>query len=186
MSEKKELRAKGKDILSELHGAERENKVKQIHQALFNSKSYQNASVIGCTISQEHEIDTTPIIKQAWKDGKTIAVPKCNPKQKELIFRTLTSFDQLETVYFGLKEPMEQETEEVDKERIDLMLVPGLIFDRRGYRIGYGGGFYDRYLANYNQTTIALATEEQLIDQVPNDSYDIPVQHFITEMGLRY
>jgi len=186
MSEKKELRTKGKEILYKLNGIEREDKVKYIYNTLFNTTSYQNASVIGCTISQDHAINTTPIIKQAWKDGKTIAVPKCNPKQKELTFRHLTSFDQLETVYFGLKEPMEQATEIVNKERIDLMLVPGLMFDQRGYRIGYGGGFYDRYLEDYNQTTIALATEEQLLCRVPNDPYDIPVQHLITEAGLRY
>jgi len=186
VSTKKDLRTKGKDILSNLIGAERESKVTNIHKALFNTSSYQNAKVIGCTISQEHEIDTKPIIEKAWKDGKTIAVPKCNAKQKELTFRKLTSFDELETVYFGLKEPKEEKTEVVTKERIDLMLVPGLIFDYRGYRIGYGGGFYDRYLEQFNQTTIALATEEQLIHQVPNDSFDIPVQHLITELGLRY
>ncbi|KGX85025.1 5-formyltetrahydrofolate cyclo-ligase [Pontibacillus marinus] len=186
MGTKKDLRTKGKDILSNLVGTERESKVINIHKALLNTSSYQNAKVIGCTISQEHEIDTKPIIEQAWKDGKTIAVPKCNAKQKELTFRKLTSFEELETVYFGLKEPKEEETEVVTKERIDLMLVPGLMFDQRGYRIGYGGGFYDRYLEYFNQTTIALATEEQLMNQVPNDPFDIPVQHLITELGLRY
>lgn len=184
--EKKQLRTKGKDILSKLIGTQRNDVESSIHKTLFDSSYYQQATVIGCTISQAHEIDTSPIIEQAWKDNKEIVVSKCYPKQKELSFRKLTSFKQLETVYFGLKEPKEEETEEMGKERIDLMIVPGLLFDERGYRIGYGGGFYDRYLSDFEQTTIALATEEQLVQKVPNDPFDIPVHHLITELGFRY
>jgi len=186
MEDKKQLRNKGKDILSNLLGADRGNKVDRIHEALWNTRSYKEASVIGCTISQDHEIDTSAIIQQAWKEGKKVVVPKCNAKEKELIFREIISFNQLETVYFGLQEPKVEETSVVDKHQIDLMLVPGLMFDERGYRVGYGGGFYDRYLKDFKHTTIALATEEQLLHRVPNDVFDIPIQHVITENGLRY
>lgn len=186
MEDKKTLRQVGKQLLQRLSDQEKEQVTKQIHHHLFESDQWKHASVIGCTISQSHEIDTHTIIKKAWEEQKRVVVPKCIAHQKELVFRELLSFEQLETVYFGLKEPIESETKEVTKDTIELMLVPGLIFDSSGYRIGYGGGFYDRYLKHFKNKTIALATESQLVDEVPISTYDIPVHHLITEKGFRF
>lgn len=183
---KKELRKKGKELLRSVTGSDKISTNEKIHNHLFQSMMWKEASLIGCTLSQDHEIDTYTIIKQAWKEGKTVAVPKCNPSEKALIFRKLTSFDQLESVYFGLQEPIEEKTQGIERDSIDLMIVPGLIFDCKGYRVGYGGGYYDRYLANFKNTTVALATDSQVTEDVPKDEYDIPVQHLITESGFRF
>ncbi|WP_160848327.1 5-formyltetrahydrofolate cyclo-ligase [Pontibacillus yanchengensis] len=183
---KKELRKKGLDILKSLVGEERNKISTEIEKSLYQTELWKKSNVIGITISQAHEIDTYPVIKNAWEDGKQVAIPKCYPKQNQLVFYQFTSFDDLETVYYGLKEPIMEKTKELHRDEIDLMIVPGLLFDNRGYRIGYGGGYYDRYLVHFPNHTIALATNRQLVEEVPNDVYDIPVQHLITESGVIY
>ena len=107
------------------------------------------AANIGVTISRFPEVDTQPIIEAAWKWENKIAVPKCIRETKEMDFRLLTSFDELETVYMDLLEPIVEQTESMGKEEIDLQIVPGVVFSNEGYRIGFGGGYYDRYLKDY-------------------------------------
>lgn len=164
---------------------EKKQKEQEIYLALLNSKLWDQASTVGCTISQAHEVDTAPIIDLAWKEGKKVVVPKCTPKESRLDFHQLTSYDQLETVYFGLQEPVPTLCPVSEPNSIDLMLVPGLIFDLEGYRIGYGGGYYDRYLATYANETVALATEAQVVSSVPHEEYDVPVRNLVTEKGFR-
>ncbi|KGP72969.1 5-formyltetrahydrofolate cyclo-ligase [Pontibacillus yanchengensis] len=183
---KKELRKMGLDILKSLVGEERSNISTEIEKSLYQTDLWRQSNVIGVTISQVHEINTYPLIKKAWEEGKQVAIPKCFPKQNQLVFYQLTSFDELETVFYGLKEPIVEKTKKLHKNDIDLMIVPGLLFDYNGYRIGYGGGYYDRYLVDFPNYTVALATNRQLIEEVPYDVYDIPVQHLITESGMRY
>lgn len=143
---------------------------------------WKHARTIAITISQGFEWDTKPIIEAAWAEGKRVCVPKCEPKEKKLAFHSFTSYDQLEVVYYNLLEPKPDETEVFEKNSIDLIIVPGLLFDKRGYRVGFGGGFYDRYLAGYKNRTVSLVSEEiQLVDEVPNESFDIPVECIVTE-----
>src|SRR5699024_7389164 len=108
---------------------------------------------------------------------------KCFPKEKRLVFYKFTSYDELEIVYYNLKEPRPLKTNEMDKDHIDLIIVPGLVYDQEGYRIGFGGGYYDRFLANYANETVSLAGQIQMVTNVPSESFDIPVNHIITENG---
>ena len=101
-----------------------------------------------------------------------------------MTFRFLTDFGQLEKVYNDLHEPIEDETEVALKNELDLIIVPGIAYDRLGYRIGFGGGYYDRFLQNYNGTTISLLLQEQLYDQLPHESFDQPVQRLILPNGV--
>ena len=96
-------------------------------------------------------------------------------------FRILTSFDELETVYIDLLEPIVEQTESIGKEQIDLLIVPGVVFSNDGYRIGFGGGYYDRYMTDYKGATISLAFHSQVNHEVPIEAHDIPVQKIITE-----
>lgn len=155
----------------------------QIAHRLYENTYWKTAATIGITISKGKEVNTYPIIQQGWEEGKKIAVPKCYPKEKRMEFRYIHSFDQLESVYFGLKEPIVAETELCEAKEIDLMIVPGIVFDPKGYRIGYGGGYYDRYLKHFHQQTISLAFSCQIIDKIPFDDHDIPVKQIITEIG---
>lgn len=181
--DKVQLRARGKQIMANFSTEEKNTIEHELAEHLYNSMIFKQASTIGITISQKNEWSTTAIIERAWKEGKRVTVPKCDPGPKHLNFYQLDSFDQLETVYFGLQEPDPSRCEHVDRETIDLIIVPGLVFDLHGYRIGYGGGFYDRYLSGYKGETVALASKEQVVKNLPHEKFDIPVNHLITEDG---
>ncbi len=155
-----------------------------IKDRLIDSVEFQNAKTIGITISRFPEISTRPIIEAAWAAGKKVAVPKCVQKTKEMDFRLLTSFDELEIAYFNLQEPIMSETEAVCKQDIDLQIVPGIAFSPGGYRIGFGGGYYDRYLADFEGNMVSLALEVQIEDEVPRESHDIPVDKIFTDKQI--
>ncbi|WP_099158509.1 5-formyltetrahydrofolate cyclo-ligase [Virgibacillus ndiopensis] len=166
----------------------KENEKRAIEQKLKHylttSAAWENATTIGITVSQGFEWNTKPLIEEAWEQGKIVCVPKCEPKEKLLTFYQLKSYDQLEIVYYNLLEPKPKETKKVDKNDIDLLVVPGLVFAKNGIRIGFGGGYYDRYLTNFLNQTISLASIHQLVDSLPFESFDIPVNQLVTENGI--
>ena len=129
-------------------------------------------------------MDTRPIIEAAWKLGKKIAVPKCENQTREMDFRLINSYDNLEKVYFDLQEPIIKETVSIKKDDIDLQIVPGVVYASNGYRIGFGGGYYDRYLIDYKGDMVSLAFEKQTGQAVPFEAHDIPVQKIFTENGI--
>lgn len=151
---------------------------------LFNSSEFLNATTIGVTISRFPEVDTRPIIEAAWKLGKKIAVPKCENQTREMDFRLINSYNNLEKVYFDLQEPIIKETVSIKKDDIDLQIVPGVVYASNGFRIGFGGGYYDRYLIDYKGTIVSLAFEKQTRQTVPFEVHDIPVQKIFTENGI--
>lgn len=150
---------------------------------LIASELWQRAETIGITISQKFEWNTKQLIKAAWKQNKKICVPKCYPQKRKLKFFEITSYEQLEVVFYDLLEPNPDQTKYINKNVIDLLIVPGLAFDKRGFRVGFGGGYYDRFLMDYDNKTVSLCSNSQLKIEVPNESFDIPVQHIITETG---
>ena len=121
----------------------------QIAFSLYGQIEWAEAKIIGITLSMENEVNTYPIIEKAWEEGKKVVVPKCNKETRTMSFRQISNFDQLETVYMNLREPIPALTEEVNADEIDLQIVPGVAYTERGERIGYGGGYYDRYLVHY-------------------------------------
>ncbi|MBH0229876.1 5-formyltetrahydrofolate cyclo-ligase [Halobacillus yeomjeoni] len=181
---KKKLRMQAKDRLSKLTEVEKVQIEENIYTHLFNSTLWKEAETVGVTVSQDHEWSTYPIIERGWNEQKNVAVPKCDPSSKQMVFYQLKDYEQLETVYFGLKEPKPQATHPVHKTQVDLLLVPGLMFDENGYRIGYGGGFYDRYINGFEGVTVMIAGELQKIDAVPIDQYDKKVDYILTEKGF--
>lgn len=152
-----------------------------IKNRFIASSEFIEADVIGVTLSRFPEVDTRGIIEAAWAQGKLVVVPKCTAKIRAMDFRLIKSFDELETVYMDLLEPIVSETVTVPKEKIDLQIVPGVVFSKEGYRIGFGGGYYDRYMEDFTGKSIALAFEVQTGESVPVESHDIPVEKIITE-----
>lgn len=153
----------------------------RIFKRLLGTAEFQKAKTVAITISRPTEVDTRKVIESCWAAGKKVAVPKCNTKDKTMVFRIITSYEQLETVYLDLQEPDPLTTELVRKEDIDLVIVPGVVFTLEGYRIGYGGGYYDRYLEGFSGSTLSLAFELQLVSEVPIENHDLPVGKIITE-----
>jgi 5-formyltetrahydrofolate cyclo-ligase len=181
MVTKQTVRKTMKARLANMKKPEYEDKSYQIAQRLFSDPYWKEANAIAITVSNPPEVDTLQIIRKGWELGKKIAVPKCIPESKEMVFRTLARFSELESGYFGLYEPIVDQTEAVSANDLDLIIVPGVAFSCDGYRIGHGGGYYDRYLTNYNGKTISIAFEEQLIDRFPIEEHDIPVMKLITD-----
>ena len=180
MIKKNFIRNEMKERLSKLSKPYYEHYSYKIANNLYNHEDWQQAKVIGITVSKEPEVDTYQIIRKAWESGKEVVIPKCHPKEKVLSFHKITKFSQLESVFYGLFEPIIEHTIEVKPENIDLLIVPGLAYTNEGFRLGFGGGYYDRYLPGYNGKTMALAFHFQVISQFTIEEHDIPVSKIIT------
>ena len=151
-----------------------------VAKKVLQEPSIKEANIIGTTISNIPELDTIHLIESFWRLGKKVAVPKCDPKTRQMKFFIIDSFAQLETVYMHLREPITNQCEFVDASEIDVMLVPGVVFDKRGYRIGYGGGYYDRFLLEYKGELLSLIFDEQIRDDLPIEVHDCPVNVLLT------
>jgi 5-formyltetrahydrofolate cyclo-ligase len=184
MDAKKKLRKSIKAKLSELSLPQYEDQSYKVAQQLFQNDEWMEASTVAITVSKAPEVDTFQIIRKGWEQGKRVVVPKCEPKTRRLDFRELKRFSELESVFYGLLEPIVSETNTVSSGEIDLVVVPGLAFDENGYRLGFGGGYYDRFLANYHGKTISLAFKDQIVSDIPIESHDIPVGKIITSEGV--
>ncbi|QDI89822.1 5-formyltetrahydrofolate cyclo-ligase [Salicibibacter halophilus] len=183
MMNKKEIRVYVREQFSMLASEEREKRGREIHGELFGQSFWKQARIVAVTVDTYQEIPTRPIIEKAWREGKTIVVPKVDRERHQLDFYTLTSFLHLENGNHGLQEPMPSKCEQIAKENIDFVIVPGLAFNRAGYRIGFGGGYYDRFLENYQGKTAALAFSFQLFPSLPIETHDLPVHHLVTEQA---
>ena len=176
---KSELR---KQVLQEMKSLPQEQK-QAIDQALtgrlLHHPFYQEAKVIATYLSFPHEFQTQELIEQALKDGKKVLIPKTYPKGR----MDFVVYDpqQLVKTSFGLLE-QQGNLEVVDVSKIDLIHVPGLAFTTKGYRIGYGGGYYDRYLEHFTGHTLSTVYHYQVQDFIP-ENHDIPVQEVLIDEG---
>jgi 5-formyltetrahydrofolate cyclo-ligase len=184
MDAKKNLRKSIKAKLSELSLPQYEDQSYKIAQQLFLTEDWIEAATVAVTVSKVPEVDTFQIIRKGWEQGKRMVVPKCEPNTRKLDFRELKHFSELESVFYGLFEPIVSETISVNPDDIDLVVVPGLAFSKNGYRLGFGGGYYDRFLANYQGKRISLAFKDQIVSEIPVESHDIPVEKIITSGGV--
>src|SRR3954451_36946 len=121
MNDKMVVRKQMKEKLSELSKPLYEDYSYKVAMKLFEDADWKQANVIGITISKQPEVDTFQVIRKAWELGKQVVVPKCIPCKKQLTFRTLTEFSQLESVFYGLLEPIEALTTETSSMDIDLL-----------------------------------------------------------------
>lgn len=183
-NDKKLLRKQMLDRMKELSKPEYEQLSYQIACRFYNSPLWRQAKTIGITVSKAPEADTWQIIRRAWEEGKRVAVPKCIPESKQIVFRELTSFMDLESVFYGLWEPNPEKTDEIFSEEIDTLVVPGLAYMKNGFRLGFGGGYYDRFLEHYKGRTVSLAFEMQFITGFPVEAHDRPVEMIITDQQV--
>ena len=181
MEEKKEIRKKIFKVRKEHTNAWiRENSLR-ITEALTQLPEYRNAERIMAYADYNHEVITRYIIEQAWKDGKEVAVPKVFGK--DMVFYRLTDFSQLESGYFGIPKPKE-DGETVSWEEA-MMVMPGVAFDINCNRVGYGGGFYDRFLEKHPEVCrVAVGFSFQILPEVPTEPTDIRPQVIVTEENI--
>ena len=141
--------------------------------ALFTqSDAYKNAKTIYGYLPYNQEVRTVPMLEQALRDGKRVAVPKVYGDEMKFLY--LDDLTKVSTGYAGIPEPIADGP--VADDETALVLMPGLAFDPQGHRIGYGGGFYDKFLAaEPNHPTLALCYEFQLLPELDPEEHDIPV-----------
>jgi 5-formyltetrahydrofolate cyclo-ligase len=133
----------------------------------------------------KNEVKTDFIIKHCLLHNKKVYVPICVPETHELCISRITDLNELRSGHFGIREPRSEYIRLSDISLIDLVLVPGVAFDSAGNRIGFGAGYYDRFMKRLQPETVkaALAYSFQVVDMIPSDEYDIPADYIVTEKG---
>ena len=155
-----------------------------IFENLVGTREYSAARVIMTYVSVNGELDTRKLIEKALSDKKAVAVPKCVKGTRLMDFYVIKSLDDMDKGAFSLLEPNEQKCKKLCLSDGVLMIVPGFCFDENGFRVGYGGGYYDRFLCGKKIPTAGLCFESCFIESIPKDNFDIPTDIVITERGV--
>lgn len=147
--------------------------------------AYRKADVVLAYVAYRDEIDTRAIIERAWSDGKKVALPRCVGGPRSLEFYPVTSLDGLVMGTRGVLEPVVDEGVPplaVEDMLGSICLVPGLVFDGKGYRVGYGAGYYDNFLSFYPGTKVGLARSIQISgNPLPHEEHDVPVDVIVSD-----
>ena len=174
--EKKALRAKIRTLKRAMTPEEIEERSTKLVEKFLASDAYKNARTIYGYMPYNQEVRTTKALEQALKDGKILALPKVCGDRMDFI--VVTDLSQVEEGYCGIPEPIHDGPLATDETA--LVLMPGLAFDREGHRMGYGGGFYDKFLESEpNHPTLALCYEFQMMPHLDVEAHDIPVDEVI-------
>jgi 5-formyltetrahydrofolate cyclo-ligase len=183
---KKELRKHVLSVRGQMDSKVREEKSRKIVEQLLNFPIIKDVNLIFSFLSFGNEVDVRPFLEESIRVGKKIAIPKAWLKDRIMIPYLFAGWDSLKPGLYGILEPDPDTAQKVTHEEIDAVIVPGVAFDQKGGRLGYGGGFYDRYLAGFKKCPplIAVCFSEQLLDQVPVKSHDYKVDYIVTENGI--
>ena len=174
--DKKLLRKEIREKKRAMTEAQIEEKSRRLGELFAASQLYCNAKTIYGYLPYNQEVRTVPMLLQAMADGKRVAVPKVYGAEMKFIY--LDDLSAVETGYAGIPEPVADEP--VADDETALVLMPGLAFDPRGHRIGYGGGFYDKFLAKEpNHPTLALCYDFQMLPELKTEEFDIPVDQVL-------
>jgi 5-formyltetrahydrofolate cyclo-ligase len=156
-----------------------------IFSRVLSLREYAKARVIFTYVSKQIEVDTTALICSALESGKKVAVPLCIPETIGMEFYEINSLDELVSGTYGVLEPDPSKSRLVKNQKNSICIVPGLSFDSQGYRLGYGKGYYDRFLSGYQGTTVGLCYAKCMKWELPHGYYDRPVDILVTEKYIR-
>lgn len=147
---------------------------------LKRTAAYQNAETIFCYISKPEEVETQIFITDALAQGKQVFVPYCPPGNRPMQFYRIDTLQDVKPGAFGVLEPDPVRCQPIE-EQTGLCVVPAIAFDKKGFRLGYGKGYYDRFLSHHNVYAVGLCFEELLLDALPVSAYDRAVHQIITQ-----
>ena len=183
---KQKVRTLAKEARAKISLAEKEHMEKIMVQRLCSLKEYKEASVILCYFSSDLEVSTKKIMEKAWEDNKLIAIPKCNRSDCSMQFYAINSYQDIKINEYGFGEPYESKLIIGDEHSI--CIVPGLVFDYRGHRIGYGSGYYDRFLSCLSPDVprILTAFDCQEAPRVVQEETDVRMHAAVTESGIQF
>lgn len=177
---KKCLRNNYRKIRDEIPESARKEMSRAIFSRLKSLDEYKRAKRIFLFVSMGSEVETIRWLDDLLKE-KEVLIPATRKGDPEMKMARLLSIDELVENYWGLLELPEELAREREETTCDLIITPGLAFDHSGYRMGYGGGFYDRFFSSHEGFRLGVGFHEQLVENVPHDALDLPVHAFLSE-----
>lgn len=183
MVSKTGLRAALREQLQSQDPAERRRKTLLIEERFLRLDAFRKAGLVLFYVSMPQEVDTQRLIERTLKLGKRVAVPACDAAAADLGLYEVRSLGVLRPGRFGILEPEPAECEAVELSQVDLVVVPGLAFDRGKNRLGRGKGYYDRFLKRLSEGVpkVALAFDFQIVEAVPVEEHDVPLDIVLTD-----
>ena len=154
---------------------------RRIAARLRSLQCYRHAKTVLVYVSTPIEVDTKEIINRALSDGKQVAVPRCVPGTRDMEFYYINGLDELAPGTFGVLEPDPQPSRQLCDFTQSICVVPALACDRKGYRLGYGGGYYDRFLRDYPGEKVLILYRCCLVEHIWHGRFDVPVDRIVTE-----
>lgn len=183
---KKALRARCKAIRSEFTESEKAQADERIFERIIASKAYQRNDTFFVYVSTEIEVDTKKFIMKALSDGKKVAAPRCIDGTRDMDFYFIKGMSDLEPGSFGVLEPCVEKCEKADGNEQALCIVPGLAFDMQGYRLGYGKGYYDRFLSAHPRLEkMGICYCSCTCNELVHGRFDISADMLVTEKYTR-
>ncbi len=181
---KKELRKKAREMRRSMSPEKKNVLDRKIKNKLLNLWAIREAKTVLCYVSTEIEVDTRQFIAELINTGKKVAVPRCEGEKSEMNFYYINSLDELSDGSFGVLEPDPQKSIMVGNTKNSVCIVPAFMFDKKGYRLGYGKGYYDRYLSRYEGSTIGICYSENLQAELFHGKYDRAVDLVVTDREI--
>ncbi len=159
---------------------------RKIFDTFTSLATYRYASVLLLYYPKPDEVNILPIAEKALQDGKKVAFPRCMPDIHDMNYHFITSVDDLKEGTYGIFEP-DENLPKYDRESGEpaACIIPALVYDKKGYRLGYGKGYYDRYLSSYTGTKVGMIYNDFILDTVPRGRFDLAVDFLVTENGIR-
>ncbi len=181
---KGELRAKAREYRTSLSEKEKSQLDAEIYRRLINTYQYRECKVLLIYASTAIEVDTSRIIEHALRNGRRVALPRCIKGTRDMVFHYITDPSQLESGTFGVMEPTE-DLPVWQQGDGGLAVVPALMLDGFGFRLGYGGGYYDRFLSGFTGETVGITYNRNFCHRLNHGRYDVPLGAVLTENFIK-
>ncbi len=179
--DKKQARAEIRRRLCALSPQQKAEKSNAVCERVMRLPEFRRARVVMLFASMPDEVDTRPLLAKSFADGKRVASPKCVTQERRILPVRIEALSDLVPGAYGILEPSGNEC--ISHDDIDLVLVPGYGFDRKGNRLGRGAGYYDKFMSQpgFRAVRCAVTFATQILDDLPHDDHDIPVEILVTE-----
>lgn len=181
---KRKLREKCKQSRREFLPEQKSTADRKIRGKLLNLWLLRNAKTVLVYVSTEIEVDTRELISELFLRGVTVAVPKCEDAFGNMSFYIIRSFDELKKGFFGVLEPEPSQCEKLTDFSDSVCIVPAFMFDKKGFRLGYGKGYYDRFLADFPGTALGICYNGEVCERLYHGRFDRPVDMIVTDRQI--
>lgn len=183
--EKERLRAQNRALREQIPPEEKQRRDLLICKRLLSMPQYRACDSLFVYVSKPPlEVGTEYLIQAAWTHDKIAAAPRCISGTREMCFYVITRPEDLAAGAFGVREPVPERCRKAKATQHSLCVVPGISFDPAGYRLGYGKGYYDRFLAGFPGKTVGICYQENLLPILPHGRFDRPVDWIVTEKSV--